>query len=300
MKTSPYFLSKSINYIARGRKIVWLILNYLVLILVAVFFVFPFWVMVVSSFKPEKIIFEDLKSIVWAFLIHNFTLDNYLYIFNRIHFQVYLKNTLVIVIFTIVCGLFVNSMLAYSLARLRWKGKKLILGSIIALLIIPLETIAIPLLIVVNNLPWFDGSTSWLDSLHVQIIPFIAEAFSIYLFYQTFIQIPKEFDEVAIMDGANPWIRYSRLIIPIARSTFVTVAIIQLISLWSAYLWPLMVTRSEDFRPLTLGIQYLYHMDLHWGPILAYATLSNLPSVLLFIIFQKGFIHSIASGSIKG
>ena len=300
MQKPVFFFSKDINRAARIKKTIWLILDYLILLLLASFFIFPFWVMAVSSFKPEKVLFDDLKSILWALLPRNFTVGNYLYIFERVPFLTYLKNTLVVVILTIFLGLFFNSMIAYSLARLRWKGKKLIIGSIIALIIIPLETIAIPLLVIVNNLPWLGGYTSWLDSLHVQIIPFIADAFSIFLFYQAFIQIPKDFDEAAIIDGAKPWTIYSRIIIPLARSTFVAVAIIQLIFLWSAYLWPLMATRTEAYRPLTLGVTYLYHMDVHWGPIFAYATLSNLPSVLLFIIFQKGFLRSIASGSVKG
>lgn len=293
-------LSMSHNQKARFQKKALLFLDYLVMIVLAFFFLFPFWVMAVGSLKPEKQIFDDLKSVFWAFIPREISLENYAYIFNRIPFLTYFKNTLVIVLTTIISGLFVNSMIAYALARLRWKGKKFIIGAILALTIVPLETIVVPLLMVSNKLPWFNGATSWLDSLRVQIIPFICDAFSIYLFYQSFIQIPKDYDEAAIMDGANPFVIFTRIIIPLARSTFVAVAIIQLIFLWSAYLWPLMVTRTEAFRPLTLGVTYLYNMDIRWGPILAYATLSNLPSVLLFIVFQKGFLRSIASGSVKG
>lgn len=293
-------LSLIINRKARFRKLFFLILNYLVMIFIAAFFLFPFWVMVVASLKPEKQIFDDLKSVIWAFIPRNITIENYAYIFDRIPFLTYLKNTIVIIISTIFSGLIVNSMIAFALARLRWGGKKWIIGAVLALTIVPLETIVVPLLLVTNHLPWFQGATSWLDSIHVQIIPFICDAFSIYLFYQSFIQIPKDFDEAATMDGANPFVIYSKILIPLARSTFISVAIIQLIFLWSSYLWPLMVTRTEAFRPLTLGVTYLYNMDIRWGPILAYATLSNLPSVLLFIAFQKGFIKSISSGSIKG
>jgi multiple sugar transport system permease protein len=270
------------------------------MILLAAFFLFPFWVMVVASLKPEKMIFDDLKSVIWAFWPRNFTIDNYFYIFQRISFMTYLKNTIVIILTTIVSGLIVNSMIAYALARLRWNGKKFVLAGILALTIVPLETIVVPLLLVVNKLPWFSGADSWMDSLHVQIIPFICDVFSIYLFYQAFIQIPNDYDESATIDGANPFIIFTQIIMPLARATFVSVAIIQLIFLWSSYLWPLMVTRSEAFRPLTLGITYLYNLDIRWGPILAYATLGNLPSVLLFIVFQKGFIGSISAGGIKG
>ena len=293
-------LMKDINKAARVKKILFLILDYAVMLLLAAFFLFPFWVMATASLKPEKQIFDDLKSILWAFIPRNISLDNYLYIFNRIPFMTYLKNSLVIVGLTIISGLFINSMIAYALARLRWKSKKLIIAAIIAITIVPLETIAVPLLVVTNQLPWFNGATSWLDSLHVQIIPFICDAFSIYLFYQCFIRIPKDFDEAAIIDGANPFKIFIKVIVPLSKSTFATVAIIQLIFLWSAYLWPLMATQTEPFRPLTIGVTYLYNMDIRWGPILAYATLANVPSVLLFLVFQKGFMQSVASGGLKG
>ncbi|NTV35666.1 MAG: carbohydrate ABC transporter permease, partial [Anaerolineaceae bacterium] len=256
MQSQATKLSMSLNQKAKIQKTGLLILNYIVMILLAAFFLFPFWVMAVASFKPEKQIFDDLQSVIFAFIPRDITLDNYVYIFNRIPFLTYLKNTLVIILTTIFSGLIINSMIAFSLARLKWKGKKLVVGAILALTIVPLETIVVPLLMVSNNLPWFNGATSWLDSIHVQIIPFICDAFSIFLFYQSFIQIPKDFDEAATLDGANPFIVYYRIIVPLARSTFVAVAIIQLIFLWSAYLWPLMVTRTEAFRPLTLGVTY--------------------------------------------
>jgi ABC-type glycerol-3-phosphate transport system permease component len=121
-------LSLIINRKARFHKIFLLILNYFVMILIAAFFLFPFWVMVVASLKPEKQIFDDLKSVTWAFIPRNITIENYAYIFDRIPFLTYLKNTIVIILSTIFSGLIVNSMIAFALARLRWGGKKWIIG----------------------------------------------------------------------------------------------------------------------------------------------------------------------------
>jgi multiple sugar transport system permease protein len=171
---------------------------------------------------------------------------------------------------------------------------------IIALIIVPLETVVVPLLVIVNELPWFDGSTTWLNSLHAQIIPFIADAFSIFLFYQFFIGIPKDFDEAAYIDGASPFGVYRRIIMPLSRPVVATVAILQALVMWGSYLWPLMVTRTEDVRPLTVGITTLYTYEIRWGYILAFASLITIPVLILFLLFQKWFVTSVASTGIKG
>lgn len=284
----------------KARRAVFLVLDYTLLLALAGFFLFPIVFMIVSSFKPEKVIFDDLKTIVWAFIPRNVTSENYLRVFERVPFWRYLFNSSFITATTVTLGLFVNSMIAYALARLRWRGKQLILGTVVALIIIPLEAIAVPLLMIVNGLPWFGGATTWLDSYQVQIIPFIAEAFSIYLFYQFFIGIPKDFDEAALIDGASRFQIYWRIIVPLSRPVFATVAILQALTLWSSYLWPLMVTRSQTVRPLTIGITAFYVLDIRWGQILAFASMITIPVLILFIIFQRWFIRSVADAGVKG
>lgn len=268
--------------------------------LLAVFFLFPIVFMIVSSFKPEKVIFDDLKTVVWAFVPHQLTGDNYEYVFDRVPFDRYMFNSVSIVTITVLSGLVVNSMIAFALARLYWRGKSIVLAIIIALIIVPLETLVVPLLVLVNELPWFDGSTTWLNTLHAQIIPFVADAFSIFLFYQFFIGIPKDFDEAAYIDGATPFGVYRRILMPLSRPVIATVAILQALALWSSYLWPLMVTRTESVRPLTVGITTLYTYEIKWGHILAFASMITIPVLILFLLFQKWFVRSIASTGIKG
>ena len=233
--------------------------------------------MVVSSFKPEKVIFDDLKTITWAFIPHEITFENFTSVFRRVPFGQFMFNSTFIVLATVSAGLLVNSMIAFALARLRWRGKTIILSLIIALSIVPLDAIVVPLLVLVNEFPWFDGSTTWLDTLHVQIIPFIADAFSIFLFYQFFIGIPRDFDEAAYIDGGSPFAVYRRIIVPLSRPVFATVAILQALFLWSSYLWPLMVTRGEAARPLTVGITSFYGQDVKWAQILAFASMITIP-----------------------
>ena len=284
----------------RVRRSITLALDYGIMIGLAVFFLFPIVFMVVSSFKPEKVIFDDLKTITWAFIPHEITLENYTSVFRRVPFGQFMFNSTFIVLATVSAGLVVNSMIAFALARLRWKGKTLVISAIIALSIVPLDAIVVPLLVLVNEFPWLDGSIGWLDSLHVQIIPFIADAFSIFLFYQFFIGVPRDFDEAAYIDGGSPFAVYRRIIVPLSRPVFATVAILQALFLWSSYLWPLMVTRGEAARPLTVGITSFYGQDVKWAQILAFASMITIPVLILFLLFQKWFVQSVAASGLKG
>lgn len=276
------------------------VLNYGCMTLLAVFFLFPIVFMIVSSFKPEKAIFDDLKTVTRAFAPTQITGENYEYIFNRVPFPRYMFNSVAVVTLTVTAGLIVNSLIAFALARLQWRGKSIVLSIVIALIIVPLETVAVPLLVLANELPWFGGMTTWLNTLHVQIVPFVADAFSIFLFYQFFIGLPKDFDEAAYIDGASPFEIYRRIIMPLSRPVIATVAILHSLGMWSSYLWPLMVTRTEEVRPLTVGITTLYTYEIKWGHILAFASLITIPVLILFLMFQKWFVKSVASTGIKG
>ena len=282
------------------RRSLTLFIDYSIMIALAAFFLFPIVFMVVSSFKPEKVIFDDLKTIVWAFIPREITFENFSSVFRRVPFGQFMFNSTFIVLATVSAGLVVNSMIAFALARLRWKGKTLILSLVIALSIVPLDAIVVPLLVLVNEFPWIDGSIGWLDTLHVQIVPFIADAFSIFLFYQFFIGIPRDFDEAAYIDGGSPFAIYRRIIVPLSRPVFATVAILQALFLWSSYLWPLLATRGEASRPLTVGITSFYGQDVKWAQILAFASMITIPVLILFLLFQKWFVQSVAASGLKG
>ncbi len=284
----------------RVRRHLILVIDYSIMIGLAMFFLFPIVFMVVSSFKPEKVIFDDLKTITWAFIPHEVTFENFTSVFRRVPFGRFMFNSTFIVLATVSAGLVVNSMIAFALARLRWKGKTVVLSLVIALSIVPLDAIVVPLLVLVNEFPWIDGSIGWLDTLHVQIIPFIADAFSIFLFYQFFIGIPRDFDEAATIDGGSPFAVYRRIVVPLSRPVFATVAILQALFLWSSYLWPLLATRGEASRPLTVGITSFYGQDVKWAQILAFASMITIPVLILFLLFQKWFVQSVAATGLKG
>ena len=286
---NPYSLSYRVN---KGMGIG---ITYLVLTVVALFFLFPTVFMFVSSIKNgEMQIISDMGNLRAFIPYGEVGLKNYFDVFKRLPFGRFMFNSVFIVGNTVLIGLIVNSMLAYALARLRFKGRNVIVLLIISLIIIPTEAIVIPLLLIVNLF-------GWLDSYHVQIIPFIADPFSIFLFYQFFINIPKYLDEAAKIDGANPFQVYWKIIVPLSKPVFATVAILQFIFRWNEFLWPLMVTRGYEYRPLTVAIQQLFSLDPKmWGDIFAFASMITIPSIIIFLLFQKWFIHSVASSGIKG
>lgn len=284
----------------RGPSTGRLVWRWVVRIALTLVFALPLLFMFVSSLKPDTQIFGDLTS-VRAFLpVGDISLDNYTGVFGRVPFWRFLANSVVIAVATVVLGLIVNSMCAFALARLRFRGRSLALGVIIATLIVPFETLALPLLWWVNLLPYYDGSTGWLDTYEVQIIPFVANAFSIYLFYQYFASIPKELDEAATVDGAGRFTIYRKIVMPLAGPAIATVAILTFLPAWNQYLWPLMVVQSEELRPVMVGIDYFKQLNTSWGQIMSYASLITIPVLVLFVCFQRSFINSIASSGVKG
>jgi multiple sugar transport system permease protein len=273
----------------------------------ALFFAFPILFMFVSSLKPDDQIFADLSS-PRAFLpVGDISMDNYKDVFDMVPAWQFLANSIGVSALTVVLGILVNSLAAFALSRMRWRGRGFVLAAIIATLVVPFETFALPLLWWVNKLPWLvvqNGvplwTFGWLDTYRVQIIPFIANAFSVYLYYSYFSTIPQGLDEAARIDGAS-WFRiYRTIIMPLAGPATATVAILTFLPAWNQFLWPLMAVQSEDLRPVMVGVQYFFQLDVAWGPMMAYATLITIPVLVLFLSFQRAFIGSIASSGVKG
>jgi multiple sugar transport system permease protein len=281
--------------------------KYVVRILLALFFAFPLVFMFMSSLKPDTQIFADLSSFKAFLPVGHISLDNYTGVFDTAPAARFLINSVFITALTVIFGLLVNSMAAFALSRMHWRGKTVVLGAIIATLVVPFETFALPMVWWVNKLPWIViqnfvplYSIGWLDTYRVQIIPFIANAFSIFLYYSYFQSIPKDLDEAARVDGAG-WFRiYRSVIMPLAGPATATVAILTFLPIWNAYLWPLMVVQTESLRPVMVGISYFQQLNVLWGQIMAYSTLITIPVLIFFLAFQRTFVSSIASAGVKG
>ncbi len=279
------------------------IVRYLLLSLLALDFLFPIVFMLVSSLKPDFQILQDSSSLRAFLPVGALSFDNYIEAFTRVPTARFIFNSVLVTTITVLLGLIINSMAGFSLACMHWKGQGIMLALIIATLIIPFETIAIPLLLIVSRLPWvgLDGlHWGWLNTYHVQIIPFVAGAFSIFLFVQFFKSLPPELIEAARIDGANWFQIYARVIVPISGPVFATVTILTFLGKWNDYLWPIMVIQVEALRPIMVGLQYFFQLNVAWGEVMAYLPTITLPVLLLFLLLQRAFIESIAATGIKG
>ncbi|MET9685463.1 carbohydrate ABC transporter permease [Streptomyces coeruleorubidus] len=276
-------------------------------VVLALVFALPLVFMLVSSFKPDDRIFGDLGSLRAFLPVGALSLDNYTGVFERVPAARFLLNSVLISTITVVLGIVVNSLAAFALSRMRWRGRKAVLTAVIATLIVPFETFALPLVWWVNQLPLLrvngfhlEWTTGWMDTYQVQILPFVANAFSVFFFHQYFQSIPREIDEAAIVDGAGWFTIYRRIVMPLSGPAVATVAILTFLPAWNSYLWPLMVVQSEDLRPVMVGISYFFQLNVGWGQIMAYSSMITVPILALFVAFQRSFVNSIASTGVKG
>ncbi|MEW8026379.1 MAG: carbohydrate ABC transporter permease [Candidatus Thiodiazotropha sp.] len=269
------------------------LLSYLLLGGMAMLFVVPLLMMFIGSLKPDQNILVEAGSLA-AFLPSDVSLQNYADVFRRSDFPRYLFNSLFITGCIVICGLLVNSMAAYAFARLQWRGRDLLFNLVLALMVLPFEAIAIPL--------FYGASILGLrDSYTVQIVPFIANAFAVYLFYSFFISMPKELEEAARLDGASTLRIFFSIIMPNAKPVFASVAILTFLTWWGSYLWPMMVTIGPAVRPLPVAIASFFTLPpLYWGDILAFGVMMVSPVLLLFVTFQRWFVRGVASSAIKG
>lgn len=270
-------------------------------------FLGPLLFMFISSLKPDDQILSDLRSVRALLPVGDISLQNYRLVLAGTRLPHYFFNSLIISGVTVALGLAVNSMAAFALERIPFRGNNTLLAAIIALLVIPFEVVAIPLMLLVSRMAspsWVSGkfswSGTWFDTLHVQIVPFIANAFVIFLFVQAFRDVPRELDEAARMDGASWWRIYRQVLMPNVKPTIASASIVLFLGMWNQYLWPVLVTQGEDVRPAMLGIQQYFGQSTAWGQIMAYASILTVPVLLVFLFFQRRFVQSVVQSGIKG
>ncbi|MGL4174015.1 MAG: carbohydrate ABC transporter permease [Actinomycetota bacterium] len=270
------------------------IVSYFFMAVLSLIFLLPILYMFMGSFKPA----DDVLGGFSGFLPTNLSFDNYGKIYERLnspetgYFWQFYLTSIIVTTAIVVGGLVVNSLAAYALARLRWRGRAIALTVVILLVILPFEAIAVPLFYMLNDY----RNTYW-----VQFMPFIANAFSIYLFYSFFANLPKDFEEAARIDGASVFGTFWRIIVPISGPVYASVTILTFLSAWASFLWPVLMVSDAKYRPLPLEISVFWAQPpIDWGAIFAFGVLMVLPVLIVFLIFQRWFVQSVASSGIKG
>ena len=262
-------------------------------IIIGIIFVSPLIWMISASLKPEAAIFANMNSIS-TFIPVQASLDNFKEVFSRLDMLQVFKNTFVYIALILVLDLLLNSICGYALAKFDFKGKGMMLNFIVALMVMPMEAIMLPLYIEMSQL-------GWVNTLAALVIPFVAKCFSIYMFRQFFCDIPDELLEAAALDGAGPVRTFFTVVMPISKTVYATVFILDFVAHWNDFMWPFLVMTGETKRTIQLAIQVFFGTQpVHYSAIMAALVVSAIPMLIMFIFMQKYYIEGIASSGIKG
>jgi len=267
------------------------VLTYLCLVSGAICCLIPLLWLVRSSLMST----EDMFKLPLIFFPKKIRFQNYAEVFTMVPFAKFYANTIFVVTFNIFGALISNLMIAYGLTRIEFKGRKLMFSLSIGTLMLPAYVQLIPLFIEWN---WFGK----INTFFPLIVPaFFGNAFFIFMLCQFLRTIPRDFDEAAFMDGANYPLIIAKIILPLAKPAMAVVAIFQFMFTWNDFMGPLLFLNDREKFTLAIGIRtFISTYYTPWGVLMAAATLTILPLIVLFFSAQKFFISGLTLGGIKG
>ncbi|MDP9440373.1 MAG: carbohydrate ABC transporter permease [Actinomycetota bacterium] len=221
------------------------------------------------------------------------TIDNFVSVFTQVPFLRYMLNTFFVAVTVTVAGLFFHSMAAYALARLSFPGRDVLFFAIFSTLLVALPVILVPLFILVREM-------GMLNSYAGLIIPPIFNAFGIFLLRQFYLGMPRELEDAARVDGCGYWGVYWRVVLPLSRPMLAALAVFFFLANWNSFLWPLTITTDEELRMIQLGIaSFQGQYSGAWNLIMAAATVAAIPTVAMFLVFQRQLVESIKTSGFK-
>jgi multiple sugar transport system permease protein len=265
--------------------------------------------MLSTSFRTDIDIISNPNNVI----PHPFTFDNYGKIFTDKQDPIlrWFFNSAVVVFCGTFLVLLVDSLAAYGLARLHFPGRDAIFFAILASMLIPGVVLIIPVFSEIANVTTphthlfghdIGISSGLLDTYWALFITAPAGPFGVFLLRQFYLGIPKDLEEAAVIDGAGKFRRWFQVILPLARTPLLTLAILTFIGIYNDFLWPLLVTQSNNMKTITVGVvlvtQGTYVSE--YGPLMAFTTVAALPSVILFLVLQRHFVASAALSGVKG
>lgn len=263
---------------------------YLILIVLSITMIFPFFWMVLSSFKDATQIFQSR-----IFPSHP-TLDNYkaILLSGSSRFPQWFLNSAIVATCTTISVLFFDSLLGYTLAKFSFPGKKLIFLLVISTLMIPTEMLVIPWYALSRAMKW--GNTYW-----GIMFPGMISAFGVFLMRQFMTTIPNDLLDAARIDGIGEFNIFIRVVLPLVTPALATLAIFNFIGNWNAFLWPLIVASKPKMFTLPVGLaNFSGEAGSDWHLIMTGATVSMIPLVIIFVLFQKQIVRGIAMTGLKG
>ena len=266
------------------------ILKYAVLLIGAFFTLLPFLWMISSSFKTPAEIIKIPPVLVPAEL----QWQNYVEAWTAAPFGRYLINTIIITVFTTVGVLITSVLSAFAFSRLRFPGKDLVFSLFMATLMIPGEMLIITNFLTITRL-------HWIDTYQAMIVPWVSNVFYIYLLTQFFLQVPDALYLAAKVDKCSDLKFMLRIMVPMNKSAITTIAILNIIGSWNSFLWPLLVTNSQEMRVLSNGlIRFQTEAGTDYELIMAASCILVVPIILVFLFLRKYVLEGVAFNGVKG
>ncbi len=268
------------------------ILRYVVLILLAVLFISPLVFMLVTSFKTRI----EAAGIPPTWIPNDPTLQAYRTILGSEGTPVlrWFINSIVAAAAHAALVVATSALAAYPLARMNFRGKGIVFGMIVATLFVPPVILIIPNYLIV-------GQLQWLDTLMAVIIPTAASAFGVFFLRQFFISLPRELEEAALIDGANRFQTFFKVILPLSRPALVTLAMLAFLTNWNDFLWPVYVLFSPEIQTLPAGLANLQSANsVRYDLLMAGAVIASVPVLLLYVFAQRFIIEGVSRSGLKG
>lgn len=250
----------------------------------------PIAIIVFTAFKPVG----EVNAYPPTLLPEVWTLDNFAQIFEELPFARLIVNSFIFAGGVTAFALLFDSLAAYALARLDFRGSRVLLIAIIASLMIPFQATLIPIYQLVSDL-------GWVNTYAGLIAPRAADAFGIFFLRQFFLSLPRDLDNAARLDGASEWRIFWSVVLPNARPALLTLAIFTFVNNWNDLLWPLVFTTDAEMGTITSGLTLLTGPGgiIPQGVMMAGSLIAVLPLAIMFLIVQRRFIESVASTGLK-
>jgi multiple sugar transport system permease protein len=270
---------------------------HLLLIPIAFILLVPFIWMLITSLETQAET-ERFPPLLWPSHIqwHNYS--------DAIHAAPLLRfmlNSTVVVIVVVVSNLILCSVAGYAFARVRFPGRGLLFGLVMATLMVPIQVTMIPEFLIVKWLGGHVWSQLGIDHLGALIVPNMATAFGIFFLRQFFLTIPVELEEAARMDGTSRLGVVFKIVMPLSLPALSTLAALTFLDSWNNFLWPLIVVTSQSHMTLPLGISTFQSAhQIHWQLVMAANVISLIPMLLVFLVAQRYFVQSVATTGLKG
>lgn len=263
----------------------------LIILLACIFSLFPFLIMLKSSFEP----YTSIVSLDFHLLPESAGLDNYVTVCREYPIIRWFLNSALVAVAAIILNMVVDVFAAYTLARIEYPGKKITSILVLCAQIVPTQVIVVPLYLMMVK--W-----GWVDTYRGLILPVAISPFIIFFLKQSFMQIPRALDEAAMIDGCSRVGVLFRVIIPNSLPALGTSVVLKFMWIWGDYMWPSLVSKSTEMRTLPVAIATFQRAGgtYPWELIMPAAVLSAIPIVLLFLFLQKYFIAGLTDGAVKG